>query len=62
MNTPVRLLIVEDNPSDIDLLLRQLRRSDLEFASVVSDDIGEIHQLISEQAPLTSSERKISRA
>ena len=50
MNTPVRLLIVEDNPSDIDLLLRQLRRSDLEFASVVSDDIGEIHQLISEQA------------
>ncbi|MSU85464.1 MAG: PAS domain S-box protein [Pedosphaera sp.] len=50
MKAPISLLIVEDNPSDIDLLLRQLKRSGLEFVSVVSDDIGEIHQLISERA------------
>ena len=30
MNKPVKLLVVEDNPSDLDLLLRQLGRSGLD--------------------------------
>ena len=48
MNKPVKLLVVEDNPSDLDLLLRQLGRSGLDFVPIVSDDIQEIGQLVSE--------------
>lgn len=49
MNTPVKLLIVEDNPSDLDLLLRQLKRSGLDFAPAFADDIRKIRQLVTEQ-------------
>jgi len=48
MNKPVKLLVIEDNPSDLDLLLRQLGRSGFDFVPIVSDDIQEISQLVSE--------------
>lgn len=46
MSPTARLLVVEDNPSDIDLLLRLLRRSGLATDPVVSDDIDEIRRLL----------------
>lgn len=47
MNAPIRLLIVEDDLSDRDLLLRRLQRSGMEFEPVVSEDIQEIGRLLS---------------
>lgn len=46
MSSPVRLLIVEDNPGDADLLIRSLRRSGLSAETIVSDDLEEIRRLI----------------
>ena len=50
MNAPVRLLVVEDNPSDLNLLLRLLSRSGMVFEEVVSDDLEEIRRLLSERS------------
>ena len=50
MNSPVRLLVVEDNPSDLNLLLRLLSRSGMVFEEVVSDDLEEIRRLLSERS------------
>ena len=46
MSSQVRLLIVEDNPGDAELLIRSLRRSGLSAETIVSDDLEEIRGLI----------------
>ena len=50
MSAPVQLLVVEDNQSDINLLLRLLSRSGMVFEEVVSDDLEEIRRLLSERS------------
>ena len=46
MKSPVRLLIIEDNESDIDILKRLLGRSGLDTEPVVADELPEILDLI----------------
>lgn len=46
MSPPVRLLIVEDNPGDADLLIRCIRRSGLSAETIVSEDLEEIRGLM----------------
>jgi len=37
MNEPIKVLILEDMPSDVELMQRELRKSGLQFTAVLTD-------------------------
>lgn len=51
MSTPLRILILEDSPDDLDLVERELRRGGIDFVSVVVKRKDEYEKALDEFSP-----------